>query len=74
MSWVAQQKLVKNGNSVAISIPRPFLHQLGWLCGRHVVLELTENCDALVIRLPRASDFGVPGPPRIDHTPAPEKA
>lgn len=65
--WVAQQKLVKNGNSTAITIPKSFLHQLGWLTGRAVVLELNEACDALVLRLPRASDFGPVGPPRIEH-------
>jgi antitoxin component of MazEF toxin-antitoxin module len=73
MSWVAKQKLVRNGNATSVSIPRGFLHQLGWICGRDIVIELTENADALVVRLPRASDFGVPGPPRLDYTPAADK-
>lgn len=73
MSWVALQKLVKNGNSTAVAIPRSFLHQLGWICGRSIVVELTEDCDALVIRLPRHSDYGLVGPPRIEHAPAPVK-
>lgn len=63
--WVAEQKLVKNGNSTAVSIPRTFLHQLGWLPGRRIVIELNDDSTELVIRLPRQSDYGLVGPPSI---------
>lgn len=61
----ALQKLVRNGNATAVAIPRPFLFKLGWLTGRAVVIELTENCDMVIIRLPNERDFGVSSPPRI---------
>lgn len=61
----AVQKLVRNGNSTAVAIPRSFLHQLNWLPGRSVVVELTENLDAVVVRLPTERDFGLVGPPRL---------
>lgn len=63
--WVAEQRLVRNGNSTAVTIPRTFLHQLGWLTGRGVVLELDDDTTQIIIRLPRASDFGPVGPPRV---------
>lgn len=63
--WVAEQKLVKNGNSTSVTIPRSFLHQLGWLTGRKVVIELNDDSTELLIRLPRQSDYGVVGPPSI---------
>lgn len=63
--WVAEQKLVKNGNAVAVTIPRSFLHQLGWLAGRRIVIELNDDSTEVLIRLPRQSDYGVTGPPSI---------
>jgi bifunctional DNA-binding transcriptional regulator/antitoxin component of YhaV-PrlF toxin-antitoxin module len=63
--WVADHTLVKNGNSAAVTIPRTFLHQLGWIIGRRLVIELDDDRSQLVIRLPQQSDFGVPGPPRV---------
>lgn len=69
----ALQKLVRNGNSTGVSIPRPFLFKLNWVPGRAVVLELTENCDALVIRVPREADFGLVSPPILFSHGTPEK-
>jgi antitoxin component of MazEF toxin-antitoxin module len=65
----ALQKLVRNGNSTSVSIPRPLLMRLGWLPGRSVVIELTEDCNACVVRMPNDRDYGVVGPPqlRLDH-------
>lgn len=63
--WVAQQKLVRNGNSTGLTIPRTFLHQLGWLQGRMLVLELNDDTTQIIVRLPQASDFGPVGPPSI---------
>jgi hypothetical protein len=71
MKWVATQRLVKNGGSTAVTIPKAFLNQLGWLCGRGIVIEMTENCDQLILRLPVPSDFGPVGPPRIERREAP---
>lgn len=63
--WVAEQKINKHGNSAAVTIPRTFMHQLGWLTGRKVVLELNDDTTEIIIRLPRQSDYGVVGPPSI---------
>ena len=37
-------KVVKNGNSLMVSLPKPMLHALGWALGTRVVLEQRENC------------------------------
>jgi antitoxin component of MazEF toxin-antitoxin module len=58
-------KLHKHGNTVSVTIPRPILCKLGWLCGRHVIVELTEDCRAVVVRLPEQRDFGVSAAPRL---------
>lgn len=63
--WCAEQKLCQRGNSTGVSIPRPFLHQLGWLSGRRIVIELDDKQECLIIRLPRPSDYGPSGPPSI---------
>jgi antitoxin component of MazEF toxin-antitoxin module len=65
MPWIVGRTLTKNGNTVAVSLPRSFLHQLGWICGRSVVVELSDDLQAVVIRLPRQSDFGVPVSPKV---------
>ncbi|HLZ44399.1 MAG TPA: AbrB/MazE/SpoVT family DNA-binding domain-containing protein [Gemmatimonadales bacterium] len=65
----ALQKLVRNGNSTAVAIPRPFLFKLNWVPGRSVIIELTENCDAVIVRLPREADFGVVSPPSLAYAP-----
>lgn len=69
--WVADHTLVKNGNSAGVSIPRGFLHQLGWIVGRRVVIELNDDCTQLTIRLPQQSDFGISGPSRVRQMDAP---
>jgi antitoxin component of MazEF toxin-antitoxin module len=69
----AVQKLTRNGNATAVSIPRAFLFKLNWVPGRSVVVELTENCDAIVVRLPREADFGLVPPPSLSYAPDPVK-
>lgn len=46
-------KVVKNGNSLMVSLPRPMLHALGWHLGMRVILEQRENC-VVVAGLERA--------------------
>lgn len=46
-------KLVKNGNSVQVSLPRPMLRTLGWALGTRIILEQRENC-VVIAALDRA--------------------
>lgn len=64
--YVAAAKLSKRGNTIGLSIPRLFLAQLGWLCGRQVVVELTEDLDKIIVRKAVASDFGPTVAPRVN--------
>lgn len=50
------QKLVRNGNSTQISIPRQILTHLGWLTGTYIVLELLED-DTIRLRPPGRDEF-----------------
>lgn len=52
----ALQKLVCNGNSTQVTIPRTLLHWLGWLPGEGIIVEATEQ-KTVVIRRPNANDF-----------------
>jgi antitoxin component of MazEF toxin-antitoxin module len=47
----AIQKLVRNGSSTQITLPRWILVPLGWLPGTDVVVELTENNAILITPL-----------------------
>jgi len=67
----ALQKLVKNGNSTAVSIPRPLLVHMGWLPGESIVIELLED-NTLRLRRPVERDFAPQGAPRLWHD-APQK-
>jgi len=67
----ALQKLVKNGNSTAVSIPRPLLVHMGWLPGESIIIELLED-NTLRLRRPVERDFAPKGAPRLWHD-APEK-
>jgi antitoxin component of MazEF toxin-antitoxin module len=60
----AMQKLVRNGNAVGVSIPRPILITLGWLPGQLIVIELLDD-DSLRLRLPVERDVAPLGAPRI---------
>jgi len=60
----ALQKLVRNGNSTAVAIPRPFLITLGWLPGESVVLEILED-RSVRVRRPTERDFAPSHPPRL---------
>lgn len=52
----ALQKLVRNGNSTQVTIPRTVCHFLGWLPGEPVILEITDE-KTLLIRRPGPNDF-----------------
>jgi antitoxin component of MazEF toxin-antitoxin module len=62
----ALQKLVKNGNAIAVSIPRPLLVHLGWLPGESIIIELLED-DSIRLRRPVERDFAPQGAPRLIH-------
>lgn len=47
------QKLVRNGTSTAVTIPRRFLHALNWLSGDDVFLEVTEDRAVVIRRISR---------------------
>jgi antitoxin component of MazEF toxin-antitoxin module len=64
------QKLIRNGNSTQVTIPRPVLVTLGWLPGQAVILELLEDGNIL-LRMPREVDFAPKGKPRLVMDPAP---
>ncbi len=70
MAWLADQTLLRSGNAIRITIPRAFLHQLGWIAGGKVMLELDDTLEQLVVRLPRASDYGPTQNPRVHLNPA----
>jgi antitoxin component of MazEF toxin-antitoxin module len=53
----ALQKLVRNGNSTQVSIPRPILIHLGWLPGHLVVVEVLED-ETLRVRPQYEGEFG----------------
>ena len=48
-------KVVRNGNSLQVSIPRPMLHRLRWLQGTRVLLEQRDGC-VIVAELDRAME------------------
>lgn len=52
----ALQKLVRNGNSTQVTIPRAVLVYLGWLPGEEIILELTD-AKHVVIRRPTPDEF-----------------
>lgn len=52
----ALQKLVANGSSTQVTIPRPALFYLGWLPGEPIILEVTED-KKVVIRRPEPDEF-----------------
>jgi antitoxin component of MazEF toxin-antitoxin module len=49
-------KLVRNGNSVQVTISRPYLNYLGWAPGDDVITEILED-QSLRIRRPLTRDF-----------------
>lgn len=72
MKWVCQ--LVRNGNSIQLTMKRPMLYALGWLPNQIVVCEMQID-GSLLVRALRKSDYE----PNSVHTPAhrvpaPEKA
>lgn len=68
----ALQRLVRNSNSTAVSIPKVMLIHLGWFVGEFVVIELLED-NTLRLRRPCEQDIAPLGAPRIIHDgPAPK--
>jgi len=61
----ALQKIYRRGNADCVTIPRRMLMTIGWITGQGVLLEITDDCRALVIRLPNEKDFGPIVTPRI---------
>lgn len=53
------RRIVRNGNSTQVSIPRRMLEYLGWRAGEPIVIELTE-CQTIEIRRPVISDLRSP--------------
>jgi antitoxin component of MazEF toxin-antitoxin module len=62
------RNIVKHGNTGAVTIPRAFLHRLNWIFGQTVIIELTDDCQSIVVRQPRADDFGLRTPPHLVST------
>lgn len=60
----AIQKLVKNGNATAVSIPRAMLIHLGWLPSESIIIEVLED-NSLRLRRPVERDFAPQGAPRL---------
>jgi antitoxin component of MazEF toxin-antitoxin module len=60
----AIQKLVRNGNATAVSIPRQILIYLGWIPGQPIVIEVLED-KSLRLRPPCERDFAPLGAPRV---------
>lgn len=52
----ALQKLVRNGNSTHVAIPRTVLVWLGWLPGEPIILEVAEN-KTIILRRPAPDEF-----------------
>ncbi len=63
-----QQRLMKHGNSTAVSVSRSFLYALNWVCGQAIMVELLEDRSGMLVRLPRMEDFGSIIPPRLEQT------
>jgi antitoxin component of MazEF toxin-antitoxin module len=53
-------KLVRNGNSTQITIPRRVLNLLRWSAGDEVILEMTD-IDTIAVHPRRVSDLRVSG-------------
>lgn len=53
-------KLVRNGNSTQVCIPRRVLAALRWNAGDQVILEMTD-IDSITVRPPRIADLRVAG-------------
>lgn len=60
----ALQRLVRNGNSTTITIPRVMLVSIGWLPGEYVVLELLDD-HSVRVRRPEERDIAPLGKPRM---------
>jgi antitoxin component of MazEF toxin-antitoxin module len=67
----AIQKLVRNGNSTQVTLPRIMLIPLGWLPGMEVVLELLEDNTIRIRPLEDAAFRPKPKPSLVYATPEP---
>ena len=52
----AEIKIVRNGTSTGVNVPRQIMIRLGWLPGQRVIVELLED-DSIRLRLPKLEDF-----------------
>ena len=55
------QKLTRNGNATAVTIPRAVLHYLGLTCGEWLIVEVLED-RSIRLRRPEENDFRRPTP------------
>lgn len=67
----ALQRLVRNGNSTQVTIPRAILMHLGWLPSEEVIVTVLED-KSLHIRRPTTDDFLVRTSVGVLPTPASE--
>jgi len=65
----ALQKLVRNGNATAVTVPRALLQHLGWLPGESIIIELLED-QTCRLRRPVLEDFAPFGASRVLPEPA----
>jgi antitoxin component of MazEF toxin-antitoxin module len=65
-------KLVRNGNSAQLTVPRPYLHYLGWKLGDNLLLTANEDQSLLVRRIVVTDDK--PGPVTLRVTSLPSGA
>ena len=69
----ALQKLVRNGNATAITIPRHVLFHLGWLPGEAMILDVLDDKSGVIVRRPNERDFGPIVAPHMFRTTEPVK-
>lgn len=58
------QKIVQNGNSSQVTLPRPLMFWLGWLPGEAIIVEALED-KSVRIRRPARDEFLPKNPPKI---------
>jgi antitoxin component of MazEF toxin-antitoxin module len=68
MAWLAEQTLVKNGNSSALNVPKEFMRVLGWITGRRLIIELDDVNEQLIVRKPTLEDLNGVRAPRAVQT------
>lgn len=66
---IVTRKLIRNGSSICVTLPRSYLHHTGWILGREIVVELLED-STILLRIPTARDWASrSADPRISAAP-----